>query len=63
MTPPIACGRSRVGDHQHVGLERAVDAVERLDRLAGAGAADAQRAAGEPRESNACIGWPISSIT
>ena len=50
ITPPIADGARRVGDDQHLRIERALDAVERGQPLAGAGAADHQRPAVEPIE-------------
>ena len=47
MTPATACASFAIGDHQHVGVERPLDAVERRDRFTGAGATNPQRAAVE----------------
>ncbi len=40
ITPATACARSCVGNDQHLGIERAIGAVERLDALAGSCAAN-----------------------
>ena len=47
MTPAIEVGPSSSHDQQHVGVERALDVVERRHLLAVAGAADDQVAAGD----------------
>ena len=64
MTPASATGRLAVGDHQVVRDERALHAVERPELLALRRAThdDARRRARRSK-SNACIGWPNSSIT
>ncbi len=43
----MAVARSRVRDREHVGVERAFDAVQRVQPLAGSRAADHQRASAE----------------
>ena len=50
MTPAIACVRAGVGNHQHVGVERPLHAVERRRDLAGARATDPQLVPGERRQ-------------
>ena len=64
MIPAIDVGPSSSQMMHHVGVERALDVVERGHRLAVAARA-APRAGRRPTrsKSNACIGWPVSSIT
>ena len=50
MTPPIACARSASAMTSMSSAERALLAVERLDRLAGPRAADDDRRAAKPRQ-------------
>ena len=47
ITPATACALSRVGDDQHLRIERAIDAVERRDALARCRAANPDFAARE----------------